>query len=321
MRLSTRIVLSLVLFLTIMVMSVSRVDGASAPISQADYWTLVEQTQKDIRALKDRPADQVRLALDGMAVAWTDVTEVQLTDGSVVPVDVSFLVSLLKADPPNLEQLDGLLGALLAAHKSYSQHIYDASNPDALNAILLRPEFQWRPNPVNDWLQKIWDKIAAWLDKIFNVNISIPGGGTATTTIAVIVLLLVLAYVFRGLFTDLVKESTADSSAEDSDLNLTSETAFRKAQNLSGQGDYRTAVRYLYLSSLLLMEERGILRYDRSRTNREYLRSVSSHPNLANPLKSVVDVFDRVWYGYEALDETTYKQYVDEVEELKEQKQ
>ena len=141
------------------------------------------------------------------------------------------------------------------------------------------------------------------------------------TVIVALILLAILAYVFRGLFTDLVKESNAGAFAEEDDRSLTSEIAFRKAQTLSVHGDYRTAVRYLYLSSLLLMEERGILRYDRSRTNREYLRSVSTHPNLAKPLKSVVDVFDRVWYGYEPLDESTYKEYVDEVEELKEQKQ
>ena len=321
MRRVTQIVLSLFLLLAILAIAPPQgVTGAPAPISLADYWTLVEQTQKDVHALYGRPADEVRLALDGMAVAWTDIHEIQLEDGSIVLVDVSFLLSALQTDPPNIEQLDGLLGALLAAHKSYPQNIYDTSDLDSLNEILLRPEFQWKSDPLGEWFQKIRDKIFAWLNSHLNVNISIPGGGTVATIIAVILLLLVLAYVFRGLFTDLVKESTAGSSDEDSDINLTSETAFRKAKNLSGQGDYRTAVRYLYLSSLLLMEERGILRYDRSRTNREYLRSVSSHPNLASPLKSVVDVFDRVWYGYEPLDESSYKQYVDEVEELKEQK-
>ena len=90
---------------------------------------------------------------------------------------------------------------------------------------------------------------------------------------------------------------------------------------LSTQGDYRTAVRYLYLSSLLVLDEQGLLRYDRSRTNREYLRSVSSRPELAIPLRKVIDVFDRVWYGFEAVDENTYKSYVQQVEELREKKE
>jgi hypothetical protein len=77
----------------------------------------------------------------------------------------------------------------------------------------------------------------------------------------------------------------------------------------------------LYLSSLLVLDEQGLLRYDRSRTNREYLRSISSRPELAKPLRDVIDVFDRVWYGFEAVDEDTYKTYVEHVQELRERKE
>lgn len=313
----------LILFV-LLALGVTRVLGAPAPMSEADYWTLVAQTQTDLRALEGKPGPEMRLALDGLAGSWSQLNEVQRADGSVVTVDSSFFVAALRADPPNLAQLDGLLGALLAAHETYPQAVFSPAALDPLHDILRQPEFQWRTNPVNDWFQKFWNRIASWLDKFLqpiNVNISVPGGEQLLTVVAVILLLAVLAYVFRGLFTDLVKESRGDGSDEDSDRNLTAETAFRKAQNLSGQGDYRTAVRYLYLSSLLMMEERGILRYDRSRTNREYLRSVAEHPRLAKPLKSVVDVFDRTWYGFEPLDESTYKEYVNEVEALKEQKE
>ena len=96
--------------------------------------------------------------------------------------------------------------------------------------------------------------------------------------------------------------------------------ALKRAQNLSGAGDYRTAVRYLYLSSLLLLDERGLLRYNRSQTNREYLRSVAHLPKFAAILREVIDVFDRVWYGYQTLDEATYTQYAARVAELRQQK-
>ncbi|MEW5938898.1 MAG: DUF4129 domain-containing protein [Chloroflexota bacterium] len=302
----------------------TRTRAASAPLPEADYWTLVAQTQSDLRGLDGKSEEEIRLALDGLAGLWSDVSEVERADGTVVPVDVSFLAAALQSDPPNVEQLDGLLGALLQAHETYPQNVFDSSDLDPLHEILSRPEFQWKPNPVGEWIQKMLDRFFAWLDKLlepFNVSVSVPGGATPITVVAVLILLAILAYVFRGLFADLVKEADSDASAEDDDRNLTSESAFRKAQTLSGQRDYRAAVRYLYLSSLLLMEERGILRYDRSRTNREYLRSVSGHPNLAKPLRSVVDVFDRVWYGFEPLDESSYREYVSEVEELKEQRQ
>ena len=102
---------------------------------------------------------------------------------------------------------------------------------------------------------------------------------------------------------------------------LSSKGAFKRAETLSMQGDYRNAIRYLYLSSLLVLDEQGLMRYDRSRTNREYLRSVSSRPELAKPLQDVIEVFDRVWYGFEGVDEQTYQSYVERVDELREKKE
>jgi hypothetical protein len=37
---------------------------------------------------------------------------------------------------------------------------------------------------------------------------------------------------------------------------------------------------------------------------------------LASLLREVVEVFDRVWYGYQPLDETTYQKYAAQVAEL-----
>jgi hypothetical protein len=102
---------------------------------------------------------------------------------------------------------------------------------------------------------------------------------------------------------------------------LTAELALQRAQELSTGGDYRTAVRYLYLSSLLLLEERGLLRYDRSLTNREYLRTVAHRPELAAILREVIDVFDRVWYGFQTLNPGEYEAYVLRVETLRQQKE
>jgi hypothetical protein len=313
-----RVFYSLILVAVFAAVIATRVWGAPAPITEADYWRLVDQTRAQVHALDGKPAEEVRAGLDGLAETWSQVAEVQMQDGATVPIDSSYLVALLKSEQPNPQIIEGLLSALLRAHDAHVSATNSKPN-GTLNSILARPEFQWKPNPLNDLLQKLWDKFAAWLDKISN-PIHVPGANVFFTTLAVILLLGVLVYVFRGLFTDLANETTATPTGDD-DRDLTSETAFQKAQTLSGHGDYRAAVRYLYLSSLLMMEERGILRYDRSRTNREYLRSVSAHPNLAKPLKSVVDIFDRVWYGFEKLDESTFKEYMEEVEDLKEQKQ
>jgi hypothetical protein len=137
---------------------------------------------------------------------------------------------------------------------------------------------------------------------------------------AVIIFLVSLYFISRNLSRNLVRNAQLAVDDEGNEL-LSSAGALQRAQTLSTQGDYRTAIRYLYLSSLLTLDEQGLLRYDRSRTNREYLRSIASKPALANPLSSVIDLFDRVWYGFEEVDEKTYQSYVTHVEKLREHKE
>ena len=138
---------------------------------------------------------------------------------------------------------------------------------------------------------------------------------------AVFILIFSLFFVSRALSHSLVREAQLAAEEGENDELLTSKGAFKRAETLSIQRDYRNAIRYLYISSLLVLDEQGLMRYDRSRTNREYLRSVSSKPELVKPLQDVIDVFDRVWYGFEGVDEKTYQSYVERVDELREKKE
>ena len=68
-------------------------------------------------------------------------------------------------------------------------------------------------------------------------------------------------------------------------------------------------MRYLYLAALLRLDERGLLRYDRALTNREYLERVRENPALRERLRPIVDTFDRVWYGHAQLDAEGFAEY------------
>ena len=88
---------------------------------------------------------------------------------------------------------------------------------------------------------------------------------------------------------------------------------------VSGQaagGDYRNAVRNLYLAALLTLEQNGLVPLDRSLTNREVLRRIPpSHP-VAGRMQPVVETFDEVWYGVHEPDDQTYRQYTQEIDAL-----
>lgn len=295
---------------------------AEAPITFEEYWELVKDTQQAILQMETKPDATIRQELDALAVRWDQVTAVAFSDGSKVQIDPAYLTTQLRLDPPNLKRLGNLLDALLRAHEEYPQKVFTLEDVAPLKEILTRPEFQWQqqqPLQLPNWLERF----IAWIERFRNRTLnSVYHYGRVPLIIAATILFIVsLFFISRGLSRSLVKEAELEVEGNESDDMLTSKGALKRAETLSTQGDYRNAIRYLYLSSLLVLDEQGLMRYDRSRTNREYLRSASSNPELAKPLRDVIDVFDRVWYGFETVDEQTYQSYVRRVDELREKKE
>ena len=299
---------------------------AAPPLPIEEYWQLVRDTQELIVDLTDLPPDVVRARLQGTATQWENVETVLLPDNTVVPVDHSFIVSQLRSDEPDLGALEALLNALLAESASWPIGKFSEADIRALEDILERAEFQWKPakpSLLQEWWRKVQRSVAELLARIFGdsgieagfsvLEYLLFGLGMAT-------IILVLVYALRGMRMSIIQETELDADDLLGDEGLDADSALHKAQELSSQGDYRQAVRYLYLSSLLLLEERGLLRYDRSRTNREYLRSVAHQPELSASLSEVVDVFDRVWYGYQSLDQATFEHYSNQVINLRRQR-
>ena len=289
------------------------------------YWELVSNTRQTIIQIEAQPEQSTRAQLDTLASQWEAVASVELPDKSVVPIDQSFLVAGLRNESPNLERLKNLLDTLMRAHEQYPQQVFTIQDIEPLREILSRPEFQWREAQASaapSWLDTLLESIYKFMQRIaFGARNVAYYGRVPLIFAAVILFLFSLFYISRSLSRSLVREAQLAAEQGDSSGTLTSSKAMQRAQTLSGQGDYRNAVRYLYLSSLLILDEQGLLRYDRSRTNREYLRSVSSRPRLAKPLSDVIDVFDRVWYGFESVDEQAYRTYVEHVEELRERQE
>lgn len=299
-----------------------------APITLAEYWELVSTTHESVTQMGSTSGTAIRQELDRLAAEWEQVASVKLPDGKVVEVDPGYLVAELQKDPPKLEQLAGLLEALLRAHEDYPRNVFTLEDILPLEEILKRPEFQWQESQnapalqMPDWLARLIDRILEFFSRLFVRTGTAMYQGRALWQVAgVILLIVVLFFVFRNISLNLTREAQLAAEDRGNEELLTSTGALQRAETLSVRGDYRNAIRYLYLSSLLVLDEQGLLRYDRSRTNREYLRSVSSQPGLAKPLQDVIDVFDRVWYGFESVDEQTYQTYVTRVDELREKKE
>jgi len=81
--------------------------------------------------------------------------------------------------------------------------------------------------------------------------------------------------------------------------------------------NYREAVRQLFLATLLALEERGILQFDKTLTNYELLTKMRGNPSIMTTLHSVVGTVERVWYGFEPLASHDYEALVTEIDALR----
>jgi hypothetical protein len=293
---------------------------ATASVSLTDYWALVAESHAVVQGLHDAPPTTVQSTLQELANRWQAITLVETTDGASLAVDPSLWVAELRRDPPDLPRLEGLLTTLLAAQDHWPPPQFPTFPEAELAAILARPEFQdatQEPSAFLRWFNEQLERLAAWLARW----VPSPYWGGAfelvTTAVALVLLAALLFYALRGILGDFAAEVALPDEDETSSEPLTADSALRRAQLVYSGGDYRTAVRYLYLSALLRLEERGLLRYDRTLTNREVLRRVAQEPALAAVLSDVVEVFDRVWYGYHPLDEPSFQRYAATVEDLK----
>jgi hypothetical protein len=299
----------------------------SGAITQAEYWQLVADTQALVAQL-DEDDQNASARLAASAERWQAITAVNLPAGGQVAVDHSYLVAQLRAEPPDWAYLLGLLTTLLAARADWPAAQFTTSDLTSLERILSRPEFRYGGSALPGWLRWIveqWQRFLEWLNNLSPAENPAAGDGFLAAPLveqlATVVLLLLLAgllaYALQGILADFAAESVLALEETATGEPLTADGALRRAQELSSGGDYRSAVRYLYLSTLLRLEERGLLRYDRSLTNREYLKRVAHDPSLAKVLRDVVEVFDRVWYGYQPLDALAYQRYASAVEALK----
>lgn len=132
---------------------------------------------------------------------------------------------------------------------------------------------------------------STWLDsKIFKSLIWI-----LVIMIFFIILLLYIRVSSFRLFTNTGK------SLQQDDFDVREENIFsldysKNIQQAVAHGDYRSAVRLLFLQTLKQMHEQGIIRYAPEATNAEYVRQIQAKPQYAG-FHELSTVFDYAWYG------------------------
>lgn len=187
-----------------------------------------------------------------------------------------------------------------------------------------------------DWAEKVWK----WITGGKNPNPTPNNFDWLSPINALLVVLLVLC---AGLLIWLAikiwkryraaeeQPRTAQAVAPMPDLNdenlaanqLPEDEWSRIARELLQRGEWRLALRALYLASLAHLASRNLVTITRSKSNQEYLRELDRRahavPEVSQLFSQNVSMFDRIWYGLHAVDQEIVEAFAGNVERIKTQ--
>ncbi len=289
-------------------------------ISVDAYWQKVSDTLALVQVLSARLDSAESARVEDYARFWEGVSTVKVGEDTAVAIDTAYLVRQLRARPLDKDNLEAHLQQMLAVREIWPNQQNAAHSADSLAQALRQQEIQERNGstiPVISIGDGFLARIEAFLQRLFPNNL--PDLRWIFFIISSIVL-GVFAYLIFGRMSGGFVADVILRDANLDEIEITSDEAYTQAQTLSDAGNNRLAIRYLYLSALLHMEERHIIKYDRSKTNREYVQSVADFPELFSVFSEIVNTFDRSWYGFQEVNQETFERYKARINDLREQK-
>jgi hypothetical protein len=197
--------------------------------------------------------------------------------------------------------------------------------------ILARPEFQVpepeappEQNTAEDAPPGLWQRflkwLGEWLEKLFrrteqtpSRSLAPPGDGGQVVANALVVVLI--AGVLVVLVMVLLRALGKARAGEDAGLEVSTQHAAtlaadpmnalsrppegwaHLADELAARGEYREAVRGLYLALLSRLHREGVIHYDTTLSNWDYLRQFRSRREWVPSFRELTRRFDFAWYG------------------------
>jgi hypothetical protein len=194
------------------------------------------------------------------------------------------------------------------------------------------PDFAIKPagesifQRIGRWLSERWNAFTKWLNRTFSFG-GRAGAGTARFMMWIVLggliigIAYVLAYAVRRVSWSkgggTKRKPKVSVAAVELEEKLDDPDALLAvARELAGSGQFRRAYRAVFLAILLRMDRQDLIRFERSRTNGEYLRSLRSRPDVLNWMRPLTNDFDLRWYGGHSVEELDYRRALSVYERL-----
>ena len=100
-------------------------------------------------------------------------------------------------------------------------------------------------------------------------------------------------------------------------LDLDADALLAQAQAAAEAGDWRQAVRKVYIALLHELDRREVISLNPAWTNREYLSAVRAQARLYPAMHELTDHFDRLWYGQHQGSREDYERCLSRYQEVR----
>jgi hypothetical protein len=145
----------------------------------------------------------------------------------------------------------------------------------------------------------VWEQILKLLRFLFGRIVGESSGGTLLVWILAGAILAYAAWKLVPLLLGLLgrEETTVGPAAVDSEVLADAADLRDEAGRALREGRHAEAIRLALLALIAALEQRGLLRYDTTRTNREYRAELRPRPELADRFGRLARIYEAVWYG------------------------
>ena len=182
-----------------------------------------------------------------------------------------------------------------------------------LENILNRPEYSTGERGSNA-LARLLQDLANWLEKLFPKRNIGPSRANFISVIAQIIVLaiaaVVLGYVLKIVLGWFLGRSKNPKKKKIKELRIvlgerlepdaTATDLLGEAEALARQGDLRAAIRKAYIALLVELGDRKLISLAHHKTNRDYLNSLRTQPQIHSRMRGLTESFERHWYGFVA---------------------
>ncbi len=293
--------LGLLLVLSLLLLSPHQAQAASSStLSVAQYSREVHRIRLQLDAVAGTPTAGIA-TVRSIQRHLRLLDRVRLTDGAVLTTNTAALASQLSPHSQSINrrvahQVDALDLMLRGPPRAVSPVLLQT-----LDTVLRDPKFHQQCQNLDCALNWLGSKLQALLDRL-----ALHRGPSANPLVKLLFGALFLVVVgaiaglaARGSLRRLVVDLPPPGAT---DQGLNEQAARRRVDEFVAAGEHRTALRYLFIATMLELQRRGALTLQPGLTNHEYvaaMRAAKYTPKaIEQPLRQLVEEFDRAWYGH-----------------------